>query len=78
MGLSLGSLGSTAAPGTAPAPSAGFGAGLFGSKPAAGFTLGGTNTGKEGCQILREWVWGIHSLQVLSCVSSLYKDRHWW
>ncbi|XP_065752147.1 nucleoporin p58/p45 isoform X3 [Phocoena phocoena] len=45
VGLSLGSLGSTAAPGTAPAPSAGFGAGLFGSKPAAGFTLGGTNTG---------------------------------
>ncbi|XP_032466709.1 nucleoporin p58/p45 isoform X5 [Phocoena sinus] len=45
VGLSLGSLGSTAAPGTASAPSAGFGAGLFGSKPAAGFTLGGTNTG---------------------------------
>ncbi|TKC52772.1 hypothetical protein EI555_011858 [Monodon monoceros] len=42
---SLGSLGSTAAPVTAPAPSAGFGAGLFGSKPATGFTLGGTNTG---------------------------------
>ncbi|TEA24145.1 hypothetical protein DBR06_SOUSAS2610099, partial [Sousa chinensis] len=58
VGLSLGSLGSTAAPVTAPAPSAGFGAGLFGSKPATGFTLGGTNTGKEGCQILREWVWG--------------------
>ncbi|XP_026972475.1 nucleoporin p58/p45 isoform X4 [Sagmatias obliquidens] len=45
VGLSLGSLGSTAAPVTAPAPSAGFGAGLFGSKPASGFTLGGTNTG---------------------------------
>ncbi|XP_019792437.2 nucleoporin p58/p45 isoform X4 [Tursiops truncatus] len=45
VGLSLGSLGSTAAPVTAPAPSAGFGAGLFGSKPATGFTLGGTNTG---------------------------------
>nr|XP_058897987.1 nucleoporin p58/p45 isoform X6 [Kogia breviceps] len=45
VGLSFGSLGSTATPVTTSAPSGGFGTGLFGSKPATGFTLGGTNTG---------------------------------
>ncbi|XP_059758448.1 nucleoporin p58/p45 isoform X4 [Balaenoptera ricei] len=45
VGLSFGTLGSTATPVTTSAPSGGFGTGLFGSKPATGFTLGGTNTG---------------------------------
>ncbi|XP_059935576.1 nucleoporin p58/p45 isoform X1 [Mesoplodon densirostris] len=45
VGLSFGSLGSTATPVTTSAPSGGFGTGLFGSKPATGFTLGGTSTG---------------------------------
>nr|XP_023408840.1 nucleoporin p58/p45 [Loxodonta africana] len=45
VGLSFGTLGSTTAPATTSAPSGGFGTGLFGSKPATGFTLGGTNTG---------------------------------
>ncbi|XP_060047713.1 nucleoporin p58/p45 isoform X5 [Erinaceus europaeus] len=44
VGLSFGTLGSTTAPATTSA-SSGFGAGLFGSKPSTGFTLGGTNTG---------------------------------
>ncbi|XP_061484520.1 nucleoporin p58/p45 isoform X2 [Rhineura floridana] len=43
-GLNFGTLGSTA-PATTTAPSIGFGTGLFSSKPATGFTLGGTNTG---------------------------------
>uniref|UniRef100_A0A2K5CNB8 Nucleoporin 58 n=1 Tax=Aotus nancymaae TaxID=37293 RepID=A0A2K5CNB8_AOTNA len=45
VGLNFGTLGSTATPATTSAPSSGFGTGLFGSKPATGFTLGGTNTG---------------------------------
>uniref|UniRef100_A0A452R6R3 Nucleoporin 58 n=1 Tax=Ursus americanus TaxID=9643 RepID=A0A452R6R3_URSAM len=45
VGLNFGTLGSTATPATTSAPSAGFGTGLFGSKPTTGFTLGGTNTG---------------------------------
>uniref|UniRef100_A0A2K6B8B9 Nucleoporin 58 n=1 Tax=Macaca nemestrina TaxID=9545 RepID=A0A2K6B8B9_MACNE len=45
VGLNFGNLGSTATPATTSAPSSGFGTGLFGSKPATGFTLGGTNTG---------------------------------
>ncbi|XP_012931325.1 nucleoporin p58/p45 isoform X4 [Heterocephalus glaber] len=44
LGLNFGTLGSTTTPATTSAPS-GFGTGLFGSKPATGFTLGGTNTG---------------------------------
>ncbi|KFO33317.1 Nucleoporin p58/p45 [Fukomys damarensis] len=44
LGLNFGTLGSTMTPATTSAPS-GFGTGLFGSKPATGFTLGGTNTG---------------------------------
>uniref|UniRef100_A0A452R794 Nucleoporin 58 n=1 Tax=Ursus americanus TaxID=9643 RepID=A0A452R794_URSAM len=44
VGLNFGTLGSTATPATTSAPSAGFGTGLFGSKPTTGFTLGGTNT----------------------------------
>uniref|UniRef100_A0A8D0K9J7 Uncharacterized protein n=1 Tax=Sus scrofa TaxID=9823 RepID=A0A8D0K9J7_PIG len=44
-GLSFGTLGSTSTPATTSAPSGGFGTGLFGSKPATGFTLGGTSTG---------------------------------
>uniref|UniRef100_A0A8C3X8M4 Nucleoporin 58 n=1 Tax=Catagonus wagneri TaxID=51154 RepID=A0A8C3X8M4_9CETA len=44
-GLSFGTLGSTSTPATTSAPSGAFGTGLFGSKPATGFTLGGTNTG---------------------------------
>ncbi|KAJ7320201.1 hypothetical protein JRQ81_019712 [Phrynocephalus forsythii] len=43
-GLNFGTLGSTATA-TTTTPSVGFGTGLFGSKPATGFTLGGTNTG---------------------------------
>ncbi|XP_004386620.1 nucleoporin p58/p45 isoform X1 [Trichechus manatus latirostris] len=45
VGLNFGTLGSTATPATTSASSGGFGTGLFGSKPATGFTLGGTNTG---------------------------------
>ncbi|XP_059539994.1 nucleoporin p58/p45 isoform X1 [Myotis daubentonii] len=45
VGLNFGTLGSTSTPATTSAPSGGFGTGLFGSKPATGFTLGGTNTG---------------------------------
>ncbi|XP_016020617.1 nucleoporin p58/p45 isoform X3 [Rousettus aegyptiacus] len=45
VGLNFGTLGSTATPATTSAPSGGFGTGLFGSKSATGFTLGGTNTG---------------------------------
>ncbi|XP_077014973.1 nucleoporin p58/p45 isoform X2 [Tamandua tetradactyla] len=45
VGLNFGPLGSTATPATTSAPSGGFGTGLFGSKSATGFTLGGTNTG---------------------------------
>uniref|UniRef100_A0A2K5HUM1 Nucleoporin 58 n=1 Tax=Colobus angolensis palliatus TaxID=336983 RepID=A0A2K5HUM1_COLAP len=45
VGLNFGNLGSTATPATTSAASSGFGTGLFGSKPATGFTLGGTNTG---------------------------------
>uniref|UniRef100_A0A8Q3WKK3 Nucleoporin 58 n=1 Tax=Homo sapiens TaxID=9606 RepID=A0A8Q3WKK3_HUMAN len=45
VGLNFGNLGSTSTPATTSAPSSGFGTGLFGSKPATGFTLGGTNTG---------------------------------
>ncbi|XP_048197590.1 nucleoporin p58/p45 isoform X3 [Perognathus longimembris pacificus] len=46
VGLSFGTLpGSTTTPATTSAPSTGFGTGLFGSKPATGFTLGGTSTG---------------------------------
>ena len=45
MGLNFGTLGSTATPATTSAAS-GFGTGLFGSKPATGLTLGGSNTGK--------------------------------
>ncbi|XP_069323526.1 nucleoporin p58/p45 isoform X1 [Eulemur rufifrons] len=45
VGLNFGTLGSTATPATTSAASGGFGAGLFGAKPASGFTLGGTNTG---------------------------------
>ncbi|XP_053419474.1 nucleoporin p58/p45 isoform X4 [Nycticebus coucang] len=44
VGLNFGTLGSTATPATTSA-SGGFGTGLFGAKPATGFTLGGTNTG---------------------------------
>ncbi|KAL8190977.1 UNVERIFIED_CONTAM: hypothetical protein K2H54_066320 [Gekko kuhli] len=43
-GLNFGTLGSTAAT-TTTASSVGFGTGLFSTKPATGFTLGGTNTG---------------------------------
>ncbi|NWW46799.1 NUP58 protein, partial [Pedionomus torquatus] len=43
-GLSFGTLGSSTATATTSAPSVGFGTGLFGSKPATGFTLGGTST----------------------------------
>ncbi|XP_006832113.1 PREDICTED: nucleoporin p58/p45 [Chrysochloris asiatica] len=45
VGLNFGTLGSSAPPSTTSAPSGGFGTGLFASKPATGFTLGGTNTG---------------------------------
>ncbi|KAL2770097.1 nucleoporin p58/p45 isoform b [Daubentonia madagascariensis] len=45
VGLNFGTLGSTATPATTSAASGGFGTGLFGAKPAGGFTLGGTNTG---------------------------------
>ncbi|KAF6376574.1 nucleoporin 58 [Rhinolophus ferrumequinum] len=45
VGLSFGTLGSTTTPVTTSASSGGFGTGLFGSKAATGFTLGGTNTG---------------------------------
>lgn len=45
VGLNFGTLGSTSTPATTSASSGGFGTGLFGSKPATGFTLGGTNTG---------------------------------
>ncbi|XP_036153673.1 nucleoporin p58/p45 isoform X4 [Myotis myotis] len=45
VGLNFGTLGSTSTPASTSAPSGGFGTGLFGSKPATGFTLGGTNTG---------------------------------
>lgn len=76
MGLNFGTLGSTSTPATTSA-SGGFGTSLFGSKPATGFTLGGTSTGKGNRHILRELVWDIHSLQVLSSVSSLYKNHHW-
>ncbi|XP_033002245.1 nucleoporin p58/p45 isoform X3 [Lacerta agilis] len=43
-GLNFGTLGSTATA-TTTASSVGFGTGLFSSKPATGFTLGGANTG---------------------------------
>ncbi|XP_062830724.1 nucleoporin p58/p45 isoform X2 [Anolis carolinensis] len=43
-GLNFGTLGSTATP-TTTASSVGFGTGLFSSKPATAFTLGGANTG---------------------------------
>lgn len=43
-GLNFGTLGSSTATATTSAPSVGFGTGLFGSKPATGFTLGGTST----------------------------------
>ncbi|XP_014447494.1 nucleoporin p58/p45 isoform X1 [Tupaia chinensis] len=46
VGLNFGTLGSTTTSATTTASSGGFGTGLFGSKPATGFTLGGTNTGK--------------------------------
>ncbi|KAM6177797.1 nucleoporin p58/p45 [Rhynchocyon petersi] len=45
LGLNFGTLGSSTTPATTSAASGGFGTGLFGSKPATGFTLGGTNTG---------------------------------
>ncbi|XP_019592004.2 nucleoporin p58/p45 isoform X1 [Rhinolophus sinicus] len=45
VGLSFGTLGSTTTPVTTSASSGGFGTGLFGSKAATGFTLGGTSTG---------------------------------
>ncbi|KAF7483131.1 nucleoporin p58/p45 [Marmota monax] len=45
VGLNFGTLGSTATPATMSTSSGGFGTVLFGSKPATGFTLGGTNTG---------------------------------
>ncbi|XP_006159593.1 nucleoporin p58/p45 isoform X2 [Tupaia chinensis] len=45
VGLNFGTLGSTTTSATTTASSGGFGTGLFGSKPATGFTLGGTNTG---------------------------------
>ncbi|XP_058133031.1 nucleoporin p58/p45 isoform X2 [Dasypus novemcinctus] len=45
VGLNFGTFGSTATPATTSASSGGFGTGLFGPKPATGFTLGGTNTG---------------------------------
>ncbi|KAM5287827.1 nucleoporin p58/p45 isoform 2-T2 [Ctenodactylus gundi] len=44
VGLNFGTLGSSTTPATT-SSSGGFGTGIFGSKPAAGFTLGGTNTG---------------------------------
>ncbi|KAM8803493.1 nucleoporin p58/p45 isoform 2-T2 [Rhynchonycteris naso] len=44
-GLNFGSLGSAMTLATTSASSGSFGTGLFGSKPATGFTLGGTNTG---------------------------------
>ncbi|KAM9675000.1 nucleoporin p58/p45 [Dama dama] len=44
VGLNFGTLGSTSTPATTSA-SGGFGTSLFGSKPATGFTLGGTSTG---------------------------------
>ncbi|XP_072182582.1 nucleoporin p58/p45 isoform X4 [Excalfactoria chinensis] len=44
-GLNFGTLGSSTATATTSAPSVGFGSGLFGSKPATGFTLGSTSTG---------------------------------
>ncbi|XP_072182579.1 nucleoporin p58/p45 isoform X1 [Excalfactoria chinensis] len=43
-GLNFGTLGSSTATATTSAPSVGFGSGLFGSKPATGFTLGSTST----------------------------------
>ncbi|XP_067146643.1 nucleoporin p58/p45 isoform X5 [Apteryx mantelli] len=43
-GLNFGTLGSSTATATTSAPSVGFGSGLFGSKSATGFTLGGTST----------------------------------
>jgi len=46
-GLNFGTLGSSTATATTSAPSVGFGTGLFGSKPATGFTLGGTSTGRK-------------------------------
>ena len=49
--LNFGTLGSTATPATTSA-SGGFGTSLFGSKPATGFTLGGTTTGKGDHHIL--------------------------
>ncbi|XP_036914711.1 nucleoporin p58/p45 [Sturnira hondurensis] len=45
LGLNFGTLGSTMTPATTSASSGGFGTGLFGSKPATGFTPGGTSTG---------------------------------
>nr|KAF6453321.1 nucleoporin 58 [Molossus molossus] len=57
VGLNFGTLGSTATPATTSASSGGFGTGLFGSKPAIGFTLGGTSTGKENGHIFREYIW---------------------
>ncbi|XP_042541302.1 nucleoporin p58/p45 isoform X4 [Dipodomys spectabilis] len=49
VGLSFGTLpGSTTTPATTSAPSTGFGTGLFGTKPATGFTLGGSSTASTG------------------------------
>lgn len=45
VGLNFGTFGSTTTPATTSAPSSGFGAVLFGSKPTSAFTLGGTNAG---------------------------------
>ncbi|KAF1571649.1 Nucleoporin p58/p45, partial [Eudyptes moseleyi] len=51
-GLNFGTLGSSTATATTSAPSVGFGSGLFGSKPATGFTLGGTSTGRKNSLII--------------------------
>jgi nucleoporin p58/p45 len=53
VGLNFGSLGSSVTPASTSASAGGFGTGLFGSKPATGFTLGGTSAGKENGLVLR-------------------------
>ncbi|XP_052047237.1 nucleoporin p58/p45 isoform X2 [Apodemus sylvaticus] len=45
VGLNFGTLGSSVTPASTSASAGGFGTGLFGSKPATGFTLGGASAG---------------------------------
>ncbi|XP_040596492.1 nucleoporin p58/p45 isoform X3 [Mesocricetus auratus] len=45
VGLSFGTLGSSATPASTSASASGFGSGLFGAKPTTGFTLGGASSG---------------------------------